>query len=290
MLKIRSKENIRKTSKIETKSKEFSRQNMIDLFDLYFYEDCPYQDESAELLRLEGRGKMRIVSRENGISACAGDLAGYYEKKGLKVLNYFRDGENFKPGDAIFEAEGDIKLIFRFWRVSQTFLTMMCAISTKTASMVSEARKINPDIIIATSRKTHPGSRIFELKAVRAGGGDIHRNSLSDSIQISQNHLEVAGELGKLRAMKKIEIEPRSREEAFKYAEMSDIMLLDHLSPEELRELGPELKELNPELELAVGGIEAKRIPEYAPFVDIIVISAPYYANPLDFTTKIERL
>jgi nicotinate-nucleotide pyrophosphorylase (carboxylating) len=39
-----------------------------------------------------------------------------------------------------------------------------------------------------------------------------------------------------------------------------------------------------------VGGIEAKRIPEYAPFVDIIVISAPYYANPLDFTTKIERL
>ncbi len=31
-------------------------------------------------------------------------------------------------------------------------------------------------------------------------------------------------------------------------------------------------------------------IPEYAPFVDIIVISAPYYANPLDFTTKIERI
>ncbi len=140
-------------------------------------------------------------------------------------------------------------------------------------------------------RRTPPGARIFELKAVRAGGGDIHRNSLSDSIQLSQNHLEVAGgELGKLRAMKKIEIEPRSREEAFKYAEMSDIMLLDHLSPEELRELGPELKELNPELELAVGGIEAKRILEYAPFVDIIVISAPYYANPLDFTTKIERL
>ncbi|NLO29232.1 MAG: nicotinate-nucleotide pyrophosphorylase, partial [Methanosarcina mazei] len=27
---------------------------MIDLFDLYFYEDCPYQDESAELLRLVG--------------------------------------------------------------------------------------------------------------------------------------------------------------------------------------------------------------------------------------------
>jgi len=39
-----------------------------------------------------------------------------------------------------------------------------------------------------------------------------------------------------------------------------------------------------------VGEIEAKRIPEYAPLVDIIVISAPYYANPLDFTTKIKRI
>lgn len=263
---------------------------MIDLFDLYFYEDCPYQDESAELLKLEGRGKMRIFSRENGTCACAGELAEYYERKGLKTPNYLKDGMTFRSGDAIFEAEGDLKLLFKFWRVSQTFLSFMCAIATKTASLVSAGREKNPDLIIATSRKTHPGSRIFELKAVRAGGGDIHRNSLSDSIQISQNHLEAVGELKELRAIKKIEIEPRSREEAFKYVKMADIMLLDHLSPEELQKLGPELKKLNPKLELAVGGIKAKRVPEYAPLVDIIVISAPYYANPLDFTTKIERI
>ncbi|MGB9133756.1 MAG: nicotinate-nucleotide pyrophosphorylase, partial [Methanosarcina sp.] len=106
----------------------------------------------------------------------------------------------------------------------------------------------------------------------------------------SQNHLEVVGELKKLRAMKKIEIEPRSREEALKYATAVDIMLLDHLSPIELQKIGPELKRLNPKLELAVGGIEGNKIPEYAPFVDIIVTSAPYYANPLDLTTKIEKI
>ena len=183
-----------------------------------------------------------------------------------------------------------MRLLFRFWRVSQTFLSLMCAIAGKTASFVSAGRKENPDLIIAATRKTHPGARRFELKAVRAGGGYIHRNSLSDSIQISQNHLEVVGELKKLRAMKKIEIEPRSREEALRYAKDADIMLLDHLSPEELQKIGHELKKLNPKLELAVGGIEAKKIPEYAPFVDIIVISAPYYANPLDLTTKIEKI
>jgi len=35
--------------------------------------------------------------------------------------------------------------------------------------------------------------------------------------------------------------------------------------------------------------LKQKKIPEYAPFVDIIVISAPYYATPLDMTTKIEK-
>lgn len=90
--------------------------------------------------------------------------------------------------------------------------------------------------------------------------------------------------------MKKIEIEPRSREEALRYAKDADIMLLDHMSPAGLQKIGSELKQLNPKLEIAVGGIEAKKIPEYAPFVDVIVISAPYYANPLDMTTKIEKI
>ena len=29
---------------------------MIDLFELYFYEDCPYEDESVELLGIQGKG------------------------------------------------------------------------------------------------------------------------------------------------------------------------------------------------------------------------------------------
>lgn len=263
---------------------------MIDLFELYFFEDCPYQDESAELLALKGKGTLQIKSREAGVSACTDDLAAYYEKQGLKVCAFLENGKPFEPETTLFEAEGDLKTLFKLWRVSQTFLSVMCAIAGKAAAFTQLARKANPDVIVATSRKTHPGARKFEIKAVRAGGAAVHRNSLSDSIQFSQNHLRVAGELKNLRALKKIEIEPRSREEAFKYAKKADIMLLDHLSPEELRELSPKLKELNSKLELAVGGIKAEKIPEYAPFVDIIVSSAPYYAQPLDLTSKIERI
>ena len=263
---------------------------MIDLFELYFHEDCPYENESVELLRIKGKGTLKIVARETGVCACADELAEHYRKKGIKVLNYLEDGKKFKSGDTILEAEGNLKLLFRFWRVSQTFLSLICAIAGKTASLVSAGKKENTDIIIAATRKTHPGARRFELKAVRAGGGDIHRNSLSDSIQISQNHLEVVGELKKLRAMTKIEIEPCSMEEALRYVKAANIMLLDHISPAELRKAGPELKQLNPKLELAVGGIEVENIPYYAPFVDIIVVSAPYYAKPFDMTTIIGKI
>ncbi|MCO5382676.1 MAG: hypothetical protein NHB15_11765 [Methanosarcina barkeri] len=54
---------------------------MIDLFELYFYEDCPYEDESVELLGIRGKGTLRIFSRDAGVCACAGELADYYEKK-----------------------------------------------------------------------------------------------------------------------------------------------------------------------------------------------------------------
>ncbi|HML25427.1 MAG TPA: nicotinate-nucleotide pyrophosphorylase, partial [Methanomethylovorans sp.] len=65
--------------------------------------------------------------------------------------------------------------------------------------------------------------------------------------------------------------------------------LLDHLPPQDIQRLAPLLKEKNPDLRIAVGGISAQEIPDYAGLVDIIVISAPYYAPPLDLTARIYR-
>ncbi|MDK2892268.1 hypothetical protein [Methanohalophilus sp.] len=87
-----------------------------------------------------------------------------------------------------------------------------------------------------------------------------------------------------------MEIEPRNEEEAFKYAKIADLLLLDHYSPEGLKKIVPSLKEINPYLEIAVGGIKAKDVAAYAPHVDVIVTTAPYYAMPLDMTTKISKI
>lgn len=86
-------------------------------------------------------------------------------------MNYLEGGKELEPGDNILESKGDLKLFFRLWRVFQTFLSVMCAIAGKTSSLMSASKKENPDLIIAATRKTHPGARRFELKAIRAGGG-----------------------------------------------------------------------------------------------------------------------
>ncbi len=262
---------------------------MTQLFEQYLQEDCPYGDETTELLGICGTGRLTIRSRDPGVAACTDDLAEFYRVKGLEIVDCLKNGEDFESDSILFRAHGELTTLFKLWRISQTFLSMTCAISLKTKEIVTAAKAVNPDILIATSRKNHPGFRKYELKAVRVAGGDHHRNSLSDSILITQNHFNAAGSFGKLNAIKKIEIEPRNRDEAFKYAPLADVLLLDHYTPEELKETGPELKKLNPKLELAVGGISAKDIPVYAPFVDIIVTTAPYYAQPLDLTTNIER-
>jgi nicotinate-nucleotide pyrophosphorylase (carboxylating)/molybdenum transport protein len=178
--------------------------------------------------------------------------------------------------------------------VSQTFLSITCAIATETRKLVELARKVNPNVIVATTRKTHPGMRYFELKAVKAGGGEIHRNSLSDSVLITGNHLRVVEGLEgleDLKTLRKIELEPRTAEEAMKYAGRADLLLLDHFSPGELEGLVPRLRELNPSLEIAVAGnIDSSNIMDYARLADVVVTSAPYYAGPLDLTARIERL
>ncbi|WP_094227141.1 nicotinate-nucleotide pyrophosphorylase [Methanolobus psychrotolerans] len=263
---------------------------MIDFFDLYLSEDCPYGDETTEFLGIEGNGRLRIKSREHGVAACMDDLAAFYKKKGLEVVSMVKNGAEFNPNDVIFEAQGDLPELFKLWRISQTFLSLVCSIASSTRFAVELAKKSNPDIMVATSRKTHPGFRKYELKAVKIGGGDHHRNSLSDSILITQNHLDVMEKQVKLRAMRKIEIEPRTREEAYESAPVADLLLLDHYSPQELGSLVPELRALNPHLEIAVGGIDIGMIPEYAKLVDVIVTTAPYYAKPLDLTSRIRRM
>ena len=71
----------------------------------------------------------------------------------------------------------------------------MSGIATETKKIVNMVKKINPSVTIAATRKTTPGFRKYEKKAVLIGGGEPHRMGLYDAIMIKDNHLKIIGSL-----------------------------------------------------------------------------------------------
>ncbi len=256
-------------------------------------EDCPYGDITTELLGVDGPGTFKFISRVDAVVSGTPQLAAFFASQGLAVASSRRPGERIHKGDIIIEASGDLKTLFKLWRISQTHLTVLCAIATQTGKIVQAAREENAGVeIVVACRKAHLGMRSDEIQAVLDGGALYHRNSLSDTILITQNHLRVLGALpDKLYSFHhKIEFEPSSAEEAYRYAGRVDVMLLDHFAPDELAAVARKLRGLNPRLLVGVaGGITLANVKNFAPHVDIIVLSSVLYAPPLDITCKIEK-
>ncbi len=256
-------------------------------------EDCPYGDITTELLAIKGRGCFQFISRVDAVVSGTPRLAEFFAAQKLTVVSSSRPGENIGKGDVIIEAAGDIGTLFKLWRICQTYLTVMCAIATQTDKIVRAAREENGSIeIVVACRKAHLGMRADEIQAVIDGGAIYHRNSLSDTILITQNHMRVLGALpdGLRSFHHKIEFEPSSAEEAYRYANAADVMLLDHFTPAELAAVVGRLRAINPRLVVGVaGGITLATVKDFAPLVDIIVLSSVLYAPPLDITCKITR-
>jgi len=92
------------------------------------------------------------------------------------------------------------------------------------------------------TRKTTPGWRALEREAVAAGGGVLHRASLSDAVLIKDNHLRITG--GVAEAVKRaksgnvpVEVEVETLEELDEaLAAGADRILLDNPTPELVRQ------------------------------------------------------
>ncbi|MFH0702407.1 MAG: quinolinate phosphoribosyl transferase [bacterium] len=267
---------------------------MFDCLEIGYQEDCPYCDLTTETLNIKGEGVLKFITRENAIISGTPNLKRFFESKNLKVISFKNPCESVKPEDIIFEATGDLKTLFKMWRICQTYLTVLCAITTQTNKLVCEARKVNPDVlIVAASRKTHLGMRREELQAVIDGGAECHRNSLSDSIMITQNHLRMIGKLTQkpYSFSHKIELEPKTEEEAYEYADKTDIMILDRFEIDKITRMVKKLRELNPALKIGIAGqITLENIKNYVSLADFILLSSVLYAKPLNFTCRIEKL
>jgi nicotinate-nucleotide pyrophosphorylase (carboxylating) len=193
--------------------------------------------------------------------------------------------------------EGPARALLAAERTVLNFLTHLSGVATLTATFVSRVELTGARVL--DTRKTIPGLRALEKAAVAAGGGTNHRMGLYDAILIKENHAAVAGGVGEAvrRAREAwpdlpVEVECSNLDEAREGREAgADRLLLDNMSPVELRQVVGAIREGDdpPELE-ASGGITLVNVREVAETgVDFVSVGALTHSAPaLDLSMTVE--
>jgi nicotinate-nucleotide pyrophosphorylase (carboxylating) len=164
----------------------------------------------------------------------------------ISLHSFAGDGDAVSAGTVIANLEGPAQTLLTAERTALNLLQRLSGVATSTAAYVAAVEGTGARII--DTRKTTPGLRALEKRAVRHGGGHNHRFGLSDGVLIKDNHLAAIGGADRVtkavRAARenaphtmKIEVEVTTLAETAEAAEAgADIILLDNMSLEEMAE------------------------------------------------------
>ncbi len=101
----------------------------------------------------------------------------------------------WRDGGPVLEARGDARALLAAERTALNFLQQLGGVATLTARCVREVEGTGAQIL--DTRKTVPGLRHLQKRAVLDGGGQNHRIGLFDMVLIKENHAAVAGGITK---------------------------------------------------------------------------------------------
>jgi nicotinate-nucleotide pyrophosphorylase (carboxylating) len=189
--------------------------------------------------------KVVIAARQQGVIAGL-DAAAYALKlidPSVKLTIEKPDGSILEKGDVVARLEGSARSILIAERTMLNFLGRLSAVATMTRTFAEKIAHTKATIVC--TRKTTPGHRALEKRAVRCGGGTAHRYGLDDAVLIKDNHIAACGsvstalERAKAYAghLRMIEVEVDSLDqlkEALPHGPHA--VLLDNMSPDTLRE------------------------------------------------------
>jgi nicotinate-nucleotide pyrophosphorylase (carboxylating) len=220
-----------------------------------------------------------IISKERCIVAGLEETKIIFKKTGACAKLLVNDGDFIKEKTKVIRINGPIRSILMGERLSLNIISRMSGIASETKKIIDKCKHSNPKIIIAATRKTTPGFRKFEKKAVIIGGGKPHRYGLYDAVLIKDNHIKFTGSVKEsiLRIKqnikdKIIEIEVENEKDAILAAKMKvDIIMLDNLSPRKAKELSNKIRDIDKNILIEISGnITQNNIIKYASFADII--------------------
>ena len=270
----------------------------------FLREDLGYWDITTDsLVGPEIQGVANVVCNESAMISGLWETQALLEIAGCKGSPLIEEGNWASARAKILNASGPAGSLLKVERTLLNILSHMSGVTTATAALVELARREGTGKAkIACTRKTLPGLRYFEKRAVAVAGGDTHRLRLDDAILIKNNHLAIAGTITecirKTRARvsftKKIEVEVVDPDEAVEAAKAgADIILLDNMKPDRIEEAVGLLRKENLRKRVileASGGIRKDNLASYLKTdVDVVSLGAiTHSAKSIDMSMSIK--
>lgn len=190
------------------------------------------------------RATLDLVARSAGVAAgipvAAAVFMAVSGDDDLDITFGVGDGDRVEPGDVLLSVTGLTHELLRAERPALNMLGHLGGIATLTRAWADAIGGTKASI--RDTRKTTPGLRKLEKYAVRCGGGQNHRMSLSDAALVKDNHVLAAGGVGAafeaVRAMfpeVPVEVEVDSMEQLDEVlAAGADLVLLDNFTPADM--------------------------------------------------------
>ena len=272
--------------------------------DAWIHDDVPYFDLTTHTLGIgELPATIRYAARNVTVACCTEEAARICVRLGLTVGDLVPSGTLVQPGATLLSASGPAGRVHAAWRVSLILLEYASGIATRTFRIVEAARKMNPAVEIATTRKSVPGAKAISIKAVLAGGGSPHRLGLSETLLYFDKHMEFCGGLqGFIERLpdirrqvpeKKIVAEAQTVDEALLLAAAGvDAVQIDKATPAEIADAVRRIRAVTPHITLlATGGVNATNAAEYAATgVDVLLTSSVYAGPPANIAADLAPL
>ncbi len=261
---------------------------LLELIKAALKEDMPSGDLTTESLALSPRqGRACLVAKQDLVLSGTGafEQSIMMLEPQAKVKWHFEEGVWVLNRQTICTLQGDLIQMLKAERVAINFLMHLSGIATLTQKFVTAVKDTSCRIL--DTRKTLPGYRELEKKAVLHGGGLNHRQSLSAAILIKDNHIAVMGGIStvveRIRTQVPelpIEVETRTLNEVRECVSLKvQRILLDNMTNDrmaEARQLVP------PEVELeASGNMTLDRVTDVARLgVDFISVGSLTHSAP----------
>ena len=157
-------------------------------------EDAPQGDRtSLACIPAEARCTANLLVKDAGILAGVEVAHRIFQLVDSSSFfsQFIEDGTHVSYGDVAFQVECNTQALLRAERVALNIMQRMSGIATLAHEFKFEVEDL--PVRILDTRKTTPLLRFLEKYAVRIGGCENYRESLSDWFMIKDNHIKACG-------------------------------------------------------------------------------------------------